>query len=82
MMPLDETLAHLQLVVGSGIVLSGPGHEQPIPMPPGAAERMCADLDARGEHAEAARHRRALQVLQSVAQRIESSCGSRSGEGA
>ncbi len=80
-MPLDETRAHLELVVGSGIVLRGPGHEQPIPMPPDAVEAMCADLDARGEDAEAARHRRALQVLQSVAQRMESSSGSCSGEG-
>jgi hypothetical protein len=75
-MPIDESVAHLQLVVGAGIVLHEPGCEQLIPMPPGAAEQMCAELDACGEHALAARHRQELQVLQTVAQRIASAQGS------
>lgn len=71
-MPIDESVAHLQLVVGFGIELREPGRDRPIPMSEAAAERMCADLDARGEHEEAARHRRDLQFFQTVAQRIAS----------
>lgn len=70
-MPIDERVAHLQLI-GSRLVLREPGREQVIPMPDEAAERMCAELDARGEHGEAARHRRELKVLQAVAQRMAS----------
>ena len=70
MMPIDDSVAHLQLV-GSRIVLREPGREQPTPMPDGAVEEMCAGLDARGEHEEAERHRRELDILRSVAQRME-----------
>lgn len=79
-MPIDDSVAHLQLV-GSRLVLCEPGREQSIPMPDGAAEQMCAELDARGEHAEAARHRRELKFLQTVAQRMASPPGGGDGGG-
>jgi hypothetical protein len=78
-MPLDESIAHLQLVVDVGIVLCEPGREQPIPMPPEAAEQMCAELEARGEHTEAARHRRDLHVLQTVERQMAYPRGDRAG---
>lgn len=75
MMPINDSVARLELVVGSGIVLREPGREQPVPMAEGALERMCIELEGRGEHDEAARHRRDLAFLQTIAQRMADAPG-------
>jgi hypothetical protein len=79
MMPINNSIAHLELV-GTRIMLREPGSEQPVPMPDGAVEEMCARLDAQGDHDEAARHRRELHVLRSLAQRMADAPGASGAE--
>jgi hypothetical protein len=74
MMPINYSIAHLELV-GSRIMMREPGSEQPVPMSDGAVEEMCAGLDARGAHEEAARHRHEHDTLRAVAQRMADAAG-------